>query len=144
MYLLEGAGVYDVRLSGPWVAPTTTPAATKMSVAWGGSGYEICNNFGSMGTFRSRRSRQRTEEKLDELSQSDIRSLALLLPSVTLAQQADPAFLQRAVSALQSQRNEALNAAAAQQARADGLADDLAKAQGRDQGVGAKPEAPPK
>ena len=52
MYLLEGAGVYDVRLSGPWVAPTTTPAATKMSVAWGGSGYEICNNFGSTGSFK--------------------------------------------------------------------------------------------
>lgn len=69
---------------------------------------------------------------------------AVLLPSATLAQQADPAFLQRAVSVLQSQRNEALNAAAAQQARADGLADDLAKAQGRIKELERKPEAPPK
>jgi hypothetical protein len=70
--------------------------------------------------------------------------VVLLLPSATLAQQADPAFLQRAVSVLQTQRNEALNAAAAQQARADGLADDLAKAQARIKELEQKQEAPPK
>lgn len=61
-------------------------------------------------------------------------SLLLLLLSVSSAfaqqqQQADPAFMQRAINALQTQRNTALDAAASQQARADGLAEDLAKAQ---------------
>jgi hypothetical protein len=69
---------------------------------------------------------------------------ALLLPSAALAQQADPAFLQRAVGVLQTQRNDAFNAAAAQQVRADGLADDLAKAQARIKELEQKPEAPPK
>jgi hypothetical protein len=56
----------------------------------------------------------------------------LALASAASAQQApDPAFLQRAVTAIQTQRNQALDVAAAQQARADGLADDLAKAQAR-------------
>ena len=71
---------------------------------------------------------------------------ALLSPSAAAAQQADPAFLQRAVSVLQTQRNEASNAAAAQQARADGLADELAKAQARIKELEQKQkqEAPPK
>lgn len=58
---------------------------------------------------------------------------ALLAASPVFAQQQapDPAFLQRALSAMQAQRNQAMDAAAVQQARADGLADDLAKAQTR-------------
>lgn len=60
--------------------------------------------------------------------------LVLLLGMSSAAAQqqpADPAFLQRAVTALQAQRNQALDAAAAHEARAAGLADDLAKAQAR-------------
>jgi len=45
---------------------------------------------------------------------------------------------------LQAQRNQALDAAAAQQARADGLADDLAKAQARIKELEQKQEPPPK
>lgn len=58
--------------------------------------------------------------------------LAVLLISPASAQdRADPAFMQRAMGALQAQRNAAMDQAAAQQARADGLADELAKAQAR-------------
>lgn len=46
-------------------------------------------------------------------------------------QQPDPAFMQRALTALQSQRNQALDLAASQEARANGLQDDLMKAQAR-------------
>lgn len=55
---------------------------------------------------------------------------SLLLASAAAAQQqpADPAFLQRALVALQAQRNQAMDSSAAQQARADGLAEELAKA----------------
>jgi hypothetical protein len=57
---------------------------------------------------------------------------ALLAASPALAQQqADPAFLNRALTALQAQRNAAMDQAAGEKARADGLADDLAKAQAR-------------
>lgn len=48
-----------------------------------------------------------------------------------IAQQADSAFLQRAVSVLQAQRNAALDQAAVAEARASGLQDDLTKAQAR-------------
>lgn len=57
--------------------------------------------------------------------------LLLLVASPALGQQPDPAFLQRALSVMQQQRNAAMDAAAGQQARADGLADELAKAQAR-------------
>jgi hypothetical protein len=54
-------------------------------------------------------------------------------------QQPDAQFLQRAIAALQAQRNQALDAAASAEARAAGLADDLAKAQTR-----IKERGPPK
>lgn len=58
--------------------------------------------------------------------------LACLIATPAFAQQqADPAFMLRAIPVLQAQRNAALDQAAAEKARADGLADDLAKAQAR-------------
>lgn len=48
-----------------------------------------------------------------------------------LAQAQDPAFLTRALAAMSAQRNQAMDAAVAQQARAEGLAQDLAKANER-------------
>jgi Ni/Co efflux regulator RcnB len=59
-------------------------------------------------------------------------------------QQPDPAFLQRALTALQTQRNQALDMAAAQQARADGLTDDLAKAQSKVKELEAQAAPPAK
>ncbi|MEI5710467.1 hypothetical protein WB401_46285, partial [Streptomyces brasiliscabiei] len=47
------------------------------------------------------------------------------------AEQPDPAFMQRAIAALQNQRNQALDAAAAAAAKAEGLSEDLVKAQAR-------------
>lgn len=59
------------------------------------------------------------------------------------AQQApDPAFLQRALSALQAQRNAALDSQVVAEARAAGLTDDLAKATARIKELETKPEAP--
>jgi len=62
-------------------------------------------------------------------------ALALLLlatPAVAQQQQQpDPAFLQRALASMQSQRNQALDSAAIADAKAAGLAEDLAKAQAR-------------
>jgi hypothetical protein len=52
----------------------------------------------------------------------------IALPSMALAQQPDPTFLQHAVTALQSQRNAALDAQAVAEAKIAGLTDDLAKA----------------
>lgn len=53
----------------------------------------------------------------------------LLCASPAVAQQqADPVFLQRAVTALQTQRNQALDNAASIAARAEGLAEELARA----------------
>jgi len=60
--------------------------------------------------------------------------LATLLLAATPAvaqQQPDPAFLQRALASMQSQRNQAMDALAVQEAKSVGLADDLAKAQAR-------------
>lgn len=59
-------------------------------------------------------------------------------------QQPDPAFLQRAITALQAQRNAALDQAAAHQARADGLADELAKAQAKIKELEPKLDVPAK
>lgn len=69
---------------------------------------------------------------------------ALLAVSPALAQQVDPAFLQRALSALQMQRNQAADQAAVEKARADGLADDLAKAQAEIKSLQEKASEPKK
>ena len=57
----------------------------------------------------------------------------LLIPATAYAQQPftqqpDPTFLQHAVTALQSQRNAALDAQAVAEAKVAGLMDELAKA----------------
>lgn len=66
--------------------------------------------------------------------------LCLLLTVPAFAQdKPDAAFQARAIQALQAQRNQAMDAAAAQQARADGLQDELSKAQGRIKELEAKP-----
>jgi hypothetical protein len=71
-------------------------------------------------------------------------ALMLALPFAANAQTAppDPALLQHAANALQAQRNQAMDAAAIAEARAAGLADDLAKAQARIKELEPKPEAP--
>ena len=68
----------------------------------------------------------------------------LALTSPAIAQQAppDPAVLQRALSALQAQRNQAMDAAASAEIKAAGLAEDLAKAQARIKELEPKPDAP--
>lgn len=50
---------------------------------------------------------------------------AALISSSALAEQPDPAFLQRAVQALQAQRNAALDAQAVAEAKVAGLTEDL-------------------
>lgn len=50
---------------------------------------------------------------------------ALAISSASYAEQADPAFLQRAVQALQAQRNAALDAQAVAEAKVAGLTEDL-------------------
>lgn len=61
----------------------------------------------------------------------------LITSTVAFAQQpapstqADPVILQRALTVLQSQRNQAMDAAAAADIRSAGLVDDLAKANAR-------------
>jgi hypothetical protein len=67
----------------------------------------------------------------------------LLAAGPAFAQQADPAFLQRALGALQAQRNAALDQAAGQQARADGLQADLDKAHTRVKELEAKKDEKP-
>jgi septal ring factor EnvC (AmiA/AmiB activator) len=52
---------------------------------------------------------------------------SLLLATPALAQQPDPAFMQRAINALQTQRNNALDGQAAMEARLAGLTEDLSK-----------------
>jgi len=56
----------------------------------------------------------------------------------------DAAFMQRAVSALQAQRNAAQDAAAVAEARAAGLADDLVKARARIKELEPSPAEKPK
>lgn len=63
------------------------------------------------------------------------------LPAFAQHQPADPAFLQRAISAMQAQRNQAMDAAAVLQARADGLQDELSKAQAKLKELDEKPDA---
>jgi hypothetical protein len=69
---------------------------------------------------------------------------AAAFPIAALAQQqlTDPAFLQRALTAMQVQRNQAMDAAAGQQARADGLQEDLNKARAKIKELEPKPDAP--
>lgn len=55
--------------------------------------------------------------------------VALTLPAN--AQQPDPVFLQRAIAAVQAQRNVAMDAAAVAEAKVAALTDDLAKAKAR-------------
>lgn len=58
--------------------------------------------------------------------------LSLPLVSIASAQQLpDPALMARIIGSLQTQRNAAQDSAAVAEARAAGLADDLAKAQAR-------------
>ena len=67
-------------------------------------------------------------------------TLFLLLTTPVFAQQADPAFLQKAITAVQTQRNLAMDQAAVAQAKAAGLAEELAKAQARIKELEPKPE----
>jgi hypothetical protein len=53
-------------------------------------------------------------------------SALIITPAV--AQQPDPAFMQRAIVALQTQRNAALDTAVVSEAKVNGLLDDLSKA----------------
>lgn len=66
------------------------------------------------------------------------------ISSSALAQQGDPAFLQRAVQALQAQRNVALDAQAVAEAKVAGLTEDLNKANLRIKGFEDKPAEPDK
>lgn len=67
--------------------------------------------------------------------------LLLLISSPALAQQQpDTAFMQRAITAIQTQRNAALDQAVLLQAKVDGLTEDLAKAQARIKELEPKPE----
>jgi hypothetical protein len=72
-----------------------------------------------------------------------------LAASPAFAQQpaADPANLMRAVSVLQQQRNSAMDQSASEAVRANGLAEELAKAQARikelEKSAAPKPEADP-
>lgn len=52
-YIANGGGVGNVFVSGTWVAPTTSPAAGKCSVAWNGSGYSVYNNTGASLNVRA-------------------------------------------------------------------------------------------
>ncbi|MHB8268227.1 hypothetical protein [Bradyrhizobium sp.] len=77
------------------------------------------------------------------------RSIIVLLAlftatSVAAAQQQppDPIVMQRALNSLQAQRNQAMDAAAAQEVRAAGLAEELAKAQARLKELEPKPADP--
>lgn len=66
---------------------------------------------------------------------------SLLLASPALGQQApDPAFLQRAITAVQTQRNLALDAQAVAEAKVATLIEELAKAQARVKELESKTE----
>lgn len=66
--------------------------------------------------------------------------LSLLAVPAFAQQQVDPAMLQRALGAVQVQRNQAFDLAASWEARANGLAEELAKAQARIKELEPKPE----
>jgi len=60
-----------------------------------------------------------------------VAAFILALASPSLAQQLDPAFLQRALDSIATQRNNALNSAAVAEVKAAMLEEQLAKAQAR-------------
>lgn len=62
---------------------------------------------------------------------SIIALLAALISSASAQQQPDPATLSKALAVIQAQRNQALDMAAGQQVRAEGLQEELAKAQAK-------------
>jgi hypothetical protein len=68
--------------------------------------------------------------------------LLCFLANLALAQQTlpDPAFLQKALSAMQAQRNQAMDALAVSDAKAQMVAEDLAKANTRIKELEPKPE----
>lgn len=55
----------------------------------------------------------------------------LTFSGCAMAQTPDPAFMQRAITALQTQRNAALDNAAVAEAKANGLQEELSKAQAK-------------
>lgn len=71
--------------------------------------------------------------------------LALLLAGPAFAQQQppDPAFMAKAIAALQVQRNQAQDAAAIAQAKVEQLTEDLGKANARVKELEPKPEEKP-
>lgn len=74
-------------------------------------------------------------------------SAFVLMTSSAFAQQppqADTAFMQRAISALQAQRNAALDTQAASEAKLAGLTEDLAKANLKIKGLEDKLNPPEK
>lgn len=68
--------------------------------------------------------------------------LLLIASPVAAQQQADSQFLQRAVTAVQAQRNLALDAQAVAEAKAAVLAEELTKAQAKIKELEAKTDKP--
>lgn len=68
--------------------------------------------------------------------------LILLLTSAAHAQQPDAAFLQRAIGAIQLQRNQALDAVAVAEAKLSQMSEDLEKARARIKELESKYEPP--
>jgi peptidoglycan hydrolase CwlO-like protein len=65
-------------------------------------------------------------------------SVVAFSASTASAQQADVSFMQRAITALQTQRNTALDQQAASEAKVSGLTEDLAKSQAKVKELEAK------
>lgn len=70
--------------------------------------------------------------------------LASASPALAQQQPPDPALLQRVLGSMQTQRNQAQDAAAVAEARAIGLADDLNKANARIKELETTPLPPDK
>lgn len=69
-------------------------------------------------------------------------AVVLLLVTPAAAQQQnvpDPAFLQRAIASIENQRNQALSAQVVAEAKAAGLAEELAKANAKIKELESKP-----
>lgn len=66
--------------------------------------------------------------------------ILMLASTPVAAQQSDPVFLQRALTAMQTQRDQAMNALVVVEANVAGLKDELAKAQARVKELEPKPE----
>lgn len=72
-----------------------------------------------------------------------LRSLIIafvLVPALAFAQGPDPIFLQKALTAVQTQRNLAMDQAAVAEANTRLLSDELAKAQAKIKDLEAKPK----